>query len=375
MTADFLHTLALSSIAGVGPALLRQLLSRYGTAEGVFARIADDAPGASPSLRALADAIVAGRAGALDFANRQVEAAGRDGVRMLCVGGEGYPARLAQCHDAPPVLFVRGGVNFETAKVLSVVGTRHPSDEGRDLCGSIVADLCRRHPDLIIVSGLAFGIDIAAHRAALRSGRLTVGVVAHGLDTLYPAQHRDEARRMESEGGAVVSEFAYGVRPEAYNFVARNRVIAGLADATLVVETAARGGSLITTRCAFDYDRQVLAVPGFPGRELSRGCNDLIRRNVAALVETADDVDAAMAWDVPAAVRQAHSAQPSLFASPQGAEQEAIVAALRAEDGLTASLIGQRARLPIATVNVELLNMEFAGLVKSMPGNSYRLLI
>ncbi len=375
MAADFRHTLALSSIAGVGPALLRQLLSRYGSAEGVFAHVAEGVPGASPSLRALADAIVAGRDAALAFADGQVERAERDGVRMLCVGGEGYPARLAQCPDAPPVLFVRGGVNFEAAKVLSVVGTRHPSDEGRDLCDALVADLCRRHPDLVVVSGLAFGIDIAAHRAALRMGRPSVAVVAHGLDTLYPAQHRDEAVRMEREAGAVVSEFAYGVRPEAYNFVARNRVIAGLADATLVVESAPRGGSLITTRCAFDYDRQVLAVPGFPGRELSRGCNDLIRRNVAALVTSADDVDAAMAWDVPAAVRQAHSAQPSLFVEPQGPEQEAIVAALRAEDGLTASLIGQRARLPIATVNVELLSMEFAGIVKSMPGNSYRLLI
>lgn len=206
-------------------------------------------------------------------------------------------------------------------------------------------------------------------------GRNTIGVVAHGLNTIYPTQHREIAAQMVRQG-AILSEFPFGTQPEAYNFVARNRIIAGLSDATLVVESALKGGSLITTRYAFDYDRQVLAIPD-SGREISSGCNDLIKRNVASLVESADDVDAALSWDVPPAVRRAQEAKqatPSLFAEPQGPDQQAIVEALRNEDGLSASLIGQRTKLNISAVNVALLNLEFAGIVKSLP-NSYRLLI
>lgn len=374
MIADFRHILALSALSGVGPSVLRQLVAHFGTAAEVLAAKPEDFAGAPAALRHLVKAVTDGRADALRRADLQIEKAERYGVHMLCYTDPEYPSRLASCPDAPAVLFAKGVVNFETAKVLSVVGTRKPTDEGRELTDSIVSELCRRHPDVVIVSGLAFGVDVTAHRAALRANRPTVGVVAHGLDVLYPSQHRDVASAM-IHNGALVTEFCFGVQPESYNFVARNRVIAGLSDATLVIETGVKGGSLITTRCAFDYDRQVLAVPGFPGREQSRGCNDLIRRNVAALVESADDVDAALCWDVPAAARVAQAAQPSLFAEPQGDEQQAIAAALRAEDCLPASLIGQRTRLPMAAVNVALLNMEFAGLVRSMPGNCYKLLI
>ena len=366
--------MALSALSGVGPSVLRQLVAHFGTAAEVLAAKPEDFAGAPAALRHLVKAVTDGRADALRRADLQIEKAERYGVHMLCYTDPEYPSRLASCPDAPAVLFVKGVVNFETAKVLSVVGTRKPTDEGRELTDSIVSELCRRHPDVVIVSGLAFGVDVTAHRAALRANRPTVGVVAHGLDVLYPSQHRDVASAM-IHNGALVREFCFGVQPESYNFVARNRVIAGLSDATLVIETGVKGGSLITTRCAFDYDRQVLAVPGFPGREQSRGCNDLIRRNVAALVESADDVDAALCWDVPAAARMAQTAQPSLFAEPQGDEQQAIAEALRAEDCLPASLIGQRTRLPMAAVNVALLNMEFAGLVRSMPGNCYKLLI
>ena len=372
MSPDFPFILALGQVNGVGLQKLRYLVEYFGSAESVFSAAESDFPAAARSLFA---SVTRDRDRALSFAQKQVANAERYSVRMHAFTDADYPRRLANCADAPAVLFCKGDVNFETAKVLAVVGTRKPSDEGRILCERIVGDLCLRHPDIVIVSGLAFGIDVTAHRAALRSHRHTVAVVAHGLDTIYPAQHRDVASQMAS-CGALVTEFPFGTQPEAYNFVSRNRVIAGLSDATLVVETAEKGGSLITTRCAFDYNRQVLAVPGFPGRELSRGCNGLIKRNVAALVECADDVDNCLGWDVPASARKTESERtPSLFANPQTPEEEAIVAALRQEDGLTASVIGQRTRLPIAKVNVALLNMEFAGLVKSLPGNSYRLML
>ncbi len=377
MTANFRHILALSAIAGIGPSVIRQLLVHFGTAANVFDAKPADFADATPSLRNLANAIAAGCDDAFRFADSQIEKAQRHEVRLLAFTDPDYPHRLSACPDAPVTLFVKGNANFETAKLLSVVGTRRPSDKGLSLCESIVTDICQRHPDVIIVSGLAFGIDVTAHRAALRAGRNTIGVVAHGLNTIYPTQHREIAAQMARQG-AILSEFPFGTQPEAYNFVARNRIIAGLSDATLVVESALKGGSLITTRYAFDYDRQVLAIPGSPGRELSSGCNDLIKRNVASLVESADDIDAALSWDVPPAVRRAQEAKqatPSLFAEPQGPDQQAIVQALRNEDGLSASLIGQRTKLNISAVNVALLNLEFAGIVKSLPGNSYRLLI
>ena len=378
VSASFRHILALSYIDGVGPSIIRHLVDLCGSAEKALCADPDDFRDAPAPLRNLATTIAAQRLDALTFADKHIALAQRYGIRTLTPDDPGYPRRLAACPDAPLTLFVKGHVNLDNAKILSVVGTRRPSEEGRILTQRLVADLCRRHPDLIIVSGLAFGIDVTAHRAAILAGRPTVGVVAHGLDTLYPSQHRDVAAQMVHQGGALISEFPFETKPDTYNFVSRNRIIAGLADATLIVESALKGGSLITTRYAFDYDRQVLAVPGFPGRELSAGCNDLIRRNVAALVETPDDIDAALSWDLPAAVRRHHDAQqstPSLFSEPQGAEQLAIVQALKAEDGLSAGSICRRTNLNIATVNTELLNMEFAGLIKSLPGNSYRLLI
>ncbi len=372
MSDDFLYTLALGNISGVGPQTLRQLIDHFGSASNVFAATAADFP---KSHNSIGESIAKGRESALAFARAQVDKANRFGVQMLAYTDAAYPSRLRECPDAPSVLFYKGNVNFETAKILAVVGTRKPSDEGRMLCDRLISDLCARHPDLIIVSGLAFGIDITAHRAAIRAGRPTIGVVAHGLDTLYPSQHRDSATQM-IKNGALLTEFPFGTGPEAYNFVARNRIIAGLSDATLVVETGEKGGSLITTRNAFDYDRQVLAIPGFPGREQSKGCNALIKKNMAALVESADDVDNCLGWDLPAALRKAASAPtPSLFTEPQTPEEQAVVAALKQEDGLTASVIGQRTHIPIAKLNVTLLNMEFAGLVKALPGNSYRLII
>ncbi len=372
MTDDVKYTLALASINGVGLTSFRHLIASFGSAKDALSASAADLARLGSYLHSLARSIVNDRNDALALADKQLDKAARFNVNVLTINDPAYPSRLSQCPDAPPFLFIKGNVNFETAKVLSVVGTRRPTTEGRILTQRIVSDLCTQHPDIIIVSGLAYGIDVEAHNAALRSSRPTIGVVAHGLDTIYPAQHREVAAQIAKNGGAIISEFLFGVRAETYNFVARNRIIAGLADATLVTESALKGGSLITVRNAFDYNRSVFAVPGFPGRENSLGCNNLIKTNVAQLVECAQDIDRALGWELPIAARK--SSQPSLFPEPQTDEERSIVATLRAEDGLTASVIGARTNIPIARVNVALLNMEFSGLVKSLPGNAYRLM-
>lgn len=210
MSDDFLYTLALGNISGVGSQTLRQLIEHFGSAANVFAAEPADFPKSHNSIR---ESISKCRESALTFAQAQVDKANRFGVQMLTYTDAAYPSRLRECPDAPPVLFFKGNVNFETAKILAVVGTRKPSDEGRMLCDHLISDLCARHPDLVIVSGLAFGVDIAAHRAAIRAGRPTIGVVAHGLDTLYPAQHRDSASQM-IKNGALLTEFPFGVAPK-----------------------------------------------------------------------------------------------------------------------------------------------------------------
>lgn len=372
------YILALSALDGTGPQTIRQLISFFGSAEAIFANgasVANDlSVDLSQTLRNILGSIPAKREAAFAFADRQLEYVQRYNIQYLTYSSPSYPARLSTCPDAPVALFAMGKINFGTAKILSVVGTRQPSAEGRDITESIVGELCNQHPDLLIVSGLAYGIDITAHRVALRAKRPTVACVAHGLDRVYPYEHRADAQQMVSNGG-LVTEFPFGTKPEAYNFVSRNRIIAGLADATLIVESGVKGGSLITVNKASEYGRQVLAVPGFPNRENSRGCNALIKNNVAHLVENAQDIEAALSWDVPAAVRKVGGIQASLFAEPQTDEERAIVETLRAEDGLTASVIATRSHLAISTVNVTLLQMEFNGLVKSLPGNSYRLMI
>ena len=372
---DTRYKLALGHIEGVGLTVLRRLVLAFGSAEAVLSASAKELVAQWSVGPGLASSITKGSAAALAYADEQIEKAERYGVSLLDYAEADYPARLASLPDAPAVLYYKGTDVSSCRKVLSVVGTRRPTEEGRALTESIVGELCRRHGDLLVVSGLAFGIDVAAHRSALHEGAKTIGVVAHGLDMIYPSQHRPVAAQMVTAGG-VMTEFAFGTRPEAYNFVSRNRIIAGMADATLCIESGMSGGSLITVRDAFDYDRQVLAVPGFPGREASAGCNDLIKRNIASLVETADDVEAVLGWDVAEKSRKEGGVQASLFAEPQTDEERAIADVLKAEnEALSANIIGVRSHLSMDKVNVALLSMEFNGIVQSLPGNNYRLTI
>jgi DNA processing protein len=229
---------------------------------------------------------------------------------------QAYPTRLKQCADAPILLYARGEQGLNASKSLSVVGTRQASSYGKAVGRSIVLDLCKHLDDLVVVSGLAFGIDVMAHRAALEGGIPTVAVLAHGLSTLYPHAHRDTARQIIRQG-ALVTDFPSGMGPERNNFLRRNRIIAGMTDATLVVESASTGGSLITANMANSYDRDVLAVPGRTTDPRSRGCNRLIRNQVAALVESAEDVLYHLNWN-----SKSNPEEPTLFPLPDFTQEE-----------------------------------------------------
>lgn len=296
-------------------------------------------------------------------------------VRIVTINDSGYPHRLRSCHDAPMALFVRGKADLNSKQVINIVGTRKCSAYGQDAVAAIVRDLASSCPGLLIVSGLAYGIDIAAHRAALANGLPTVGVVAHGQDTLYPATHRNEANKMALGEGAVITEFFHGTRPEARNFLQRNRIIAGISDATLVAESASHGGGLVTARIAQDYGREVFAVPGSIFSEASRGCNNLIRDSKACAVTSARDVINIMQWENAAVLDKARKEgiSQSLFVELTTDEQM-IVDVLRKGD-MQANNIALVTSLPMGKLNAMLFSLEMRGIIKMMPGNSYHLVL
>jgi DNA processing protein len=270
------------------------------------------------------------------------------------------------------MLYVKGDVSFDMRSALSIVGTRRATDTGKILCEQFVKDLSERYPDVLIVSGLAYGIDICAHKAALKYGLNTVAVVAHGLDRIYPYVHRNVAKDMIGNGGAVVTEFLSKTNPDRHNFVQRNRIVAGMADAVVVVESGVKGGALITARIASSYNRDVLAFPGNPQDELSKGCNYLIKKNVAALIENINDLEYALGWE---SKKTDSDTQRKLFVEFNSDEEKLIYNLLTENKELTVSALSLKSKLPVSQVNALLLNLEFAGLVKALPGHAFRVLI
>ena len=308
---------------------------------------------------------------ALAFAEKELAFVEKHGIGLYYYKDANYPYRLAQCVDAPLLMYAKGNVNVDTKHVVSVVGTRIPSERGKDWCRRLVLDLAAKVPDLTIISGLAYGIDVVAHKAALEAGVPTVIIPAHGLDRIYPAVHRQVAVQALDKGG-ILTEYACGTEPERFNFVARNRIVAGLADALVVVESKKKGGSLITAEMAIDYGRDVFAMPGRLDDVCSAGCNDLIKHNKAQLIEAADDLIAAMQWEeVKREVVQTTMVEMLANLSPT---QERLVALLReAEDGLHINQIVMETQLSYGTVSAELVMLELEDIVKSMPGGMWRI--
>lgn len=308
---------------------------------------------------------------ALAFAEKELAFVEKHRIGLYYYKDANYPYRLAQCVDAPLLMYAKGNVNVDTKHVLSIVGTRMPSERGKDWCRRLVLDLAAKVPDLTIVSGLAYGIDVVAHKAALEAGIPTVIIPAHGLDRIYPSVHRQVAVQALDKGG-ILTEYACGTEPERFNFVARNRIVAGLADAVVVVESKKKGGSLITADMAIDYGRDVFALPGRSDDECSAGCNDLIKRNRAQLIENADDLIAAMQWEeVKSKVVQTTMLEMLANLSPT---QEQLVALLReAEEGLHINQIVMETQLSYGAVSADLVMLELEDIVKSMPGGMWRI--
>lgn len=369
---ETLATLALTRMRGIGAHTARALLQAAGSAEALFALSEDGLeeliPGCTPKLKAA----LADRSEALRYAEAACQAAEKGGYRIVSYWDDDYPERLRECEDAPPVLYYRGTASLNTAHSVAIVGTRRMTPYGSSLCEAFIRDLASLCPGTLVVSGLAYGVDICAHRAALAHGLPTVGVLAHGIDTIYPPLHRNTAAEMTRRGG-VLTEFPVGTRPERQNFVRRNRIIAGICEATLVVESASKGGALITSGIAQSYNRECFAFPGRIGDEYSEGCNRLIRDNKAALITSAEDFAKALNW-TQGKEGQKPVVQRELFPELT-AEQEKVVQVLRRfPEGAPLNTLVVECNLPVYRLSTLLFELEMKGLVRPLYGGLYRLL-
>ena len=277
-----------------------------------------------------------------------------------------YPARLKALTDAPIMLYVKGNMNLNDARMVAIVGTRHATDYGKKITESLIEGL--KPYGVTVVSGLAYGIDIAAHRSALKNELQTIGVLAHGLNRLYPGQHRTTAVKMLELGG-LLTEFKSIDAFEPQNFPKRNRIVAGLSDAVIVIESALDGGALITAEIANNYNREVFCIPGNVGEKFSAGCNYFIRMNKATLIENAEDIASAMQWKDK---KTSAPKQKELFIELDGNEKK-IADALQQTEGLHVDMLSETTLLFGSELAAALLNLEFKGIVKSLPGKMYRL--
>ena len=296
-------------------------------------------------------------------------------IRACTLLDDDYPQRLLECADAPLVLYYKGNSDLNQARIISMVGTRQITNYGRDLCHKFIRELHELCPHVLIVSGLAYGVDICAHRESLVNGYETIGVLAHGLDQIYPYHHRDTAAQMVEHGG-LLTEFMTQTNADKANFVRRNRIVAGMSDATIVIESAAKGGSLITAEIAQSYDRAVFAFPGNIGQPFSEGCNNLIRDNGAGLISSAEDFVKAMGWEYDAVRRQAlaDGIERQLFPELSPEEQK-IVSLLQQTNDLQLNIISVKTGIAIHQITAMLFQLEMKGVVKPLAGGMYHLLM
>lgn len=297
-----------------------------------------------------------------------------NGIMPLCMNDHRYPQRMKECDDAPMVLFYRGTADLNQNKVISIVGTRHCTAYGQDLIRNFISQLKSLCPRVLIVSGLAYGVDICAHRHALQYGYETVGVLAHGLDYLYPPRHKPTADEMVKKGG-LLTEFLTNTNADKINFVRRNRIIAGIADASILVESAAHGGGMITMKLARDYNRDAFAFPGPVGATYSEGCNHLIRDQIAALITNAHDFVKAMCWENDAILEKAQQQgiERQLFPELTIDEQKVVDTLTRTND-LQINMLTVKSGIPIGNLTAILFSLEMKGVVKMLPGGTYHLM-
>jgi DNA processing protein len=364
---QLLYQVALGMIPGVGSITGRRLIDHTDSLRDIFKGehcSLQKIPGIGRELsKRIRDSEL------LLAADREVNYILKNNIKPLFYRDPGYPERLNQCHDAPLIIYVKGTLDLNPARIISVVGTRNPSDYGIHHCRSLIKELATAHRETIIVSGLAYGIDVCAHKSALDNQLPTIAVLGHGFRHMYPAAHWKIAGKIE-RNGALLTEFCSTTKPERNNFIRRNRIIAGLSDATLIVQSGVKGGALITAAMANAYNRDVFALPGRIEDKCSSGCNQLIKSQRASLIENIADLEYLLGWtkrDL-----QGLSVQPSLFSDLE-VEEKIIINLLSDRQIHSVDSICIGTDMPVSKVSAILLKLEFSGLVYCMPGNLYRL--
>lgn len=356
--------IALSLLSGIGPVKAKTLVSHVGSVEGIF----KEKEKSLGLIQGIGTSIVKSlnRKECLERAEKELVFIEKYKLGFYYYQDENYPAKLKFCEDGPIVLFTKGNVNF-SKKNVAIVGTRKATNYGKSVTRELIAQLADQ--DIQIVSGLAYGIDIEAHKAALANDVPTLAVLGHGLDLIYPAAHKSTAKLMLENGG-LVTEFLSNSAGDTSNFVKRNRIVAGLCDATVVIESALSGGSLITANLANDYNRDVFAFPGNVDQEYSKGCNSLIQHDKAHLITNAADLIKIMGW------RQSEKPEPvqtQLFAELND-EEDKIVGVLRERGEVDIDNLSFASQMTAGILSMHLFNLELKGLVRVAPGKKYSLL-
>ena len=367
------YKIGITLIKGIGSNLAKNLIAYIGSAEGVFKEKQQNLAKIPGIGEIISNQIVSqiSSQNVLKRAEQEIEFITKNKILTYYFADRDYPFRLKECPDSPILIYSKGNCNLNAGKFVGIVGTRKATETGKENCKKLITDLGSALPNTVIVSGLAYGIDICAHKAALESGLPTIGVIGHGLDRIYPEVHRPTAVKMVQDG-ALLTEYLSQTNPDKPNFVQRNRIIAGLCDAIVVVESGIKGGALITAEIANDYNRDVFTYPGRITDEWSAGCNALIKNNKASLIESADDILRFMNWE-----RQDSNSKPivqtALFMDLTD-EEQGIVSTLRQNpEGIQFNELAIQLERPISKISSLLLEMEFKGLVKCLPGNLYKI--
>lgn len=362
-----LYQIALTLLPKIGPKTGKELVSYCGGVEAVFHESKENLLKIPRIGRELARSVKSGDV--MKRAEKEMKYIEDNNIQTSFYLDESFPERLKHCDDHPLLLYYKGNADWNARKVVSVIGTRKASDYGKMICEQIVTDLSG-HKDLLIMSGLAYGIDSCAHRRAMDTGVPTIAVLGHGLDRIYPSANAWLARKMVANGG-LITEFPTQTKPDRENFPRRNRIVAGMSDCVLVVESGEKGGAIITADIANSYNRDVFAVPGRLNDTYSQGCNNLIKTNRAALIESARDIEYIMGWDIKAEKNKAK--QRKLFVE-FSEEEEILVNVLKKNGTMGIDELILETRMGGTKIASVLLNLEFEGVVKCLPGKAYCLL-
>jgi DNA processing protein len=367
MDQNRLALLALHFTPGIGDYLLRQIVNYSGSAERVFQTPKGKLLKIPGVGEVTADAIKKGKTFA--DAEKELKKAEKDNVDLIFFNDKSYPTRLKQINDAPSLLYTKGKIDFENPKTIGIVGTRKATNYGRERVEELVKELVAHHP--LIVSGLAYGIDIHAHKHAVKNSLPTIGVMGSGMDNIYPSSHKDTAKQMMEDGG-LVTEHRFGTNPDGHNFPARNRIVAALSDAVIIVEAAERGGALITAEIANSYNKDVFAFPGNIGQSHSEGCNNLIKSNRAHLITGIKDLEYITGWSAGTSPVKKEIVSLESF-EPE--EQVVLKTLLENNKQLAIDDLSWKSNVPISKLASILLTLEFKGVISSLPGKIYKAIL